>query len=96
MRVFLSILAAAFLAGCASAGIRPSYLLAPQYGHLRCSEIASEADRVSQRAMASFVEGGRQAAAELERLRAEFEALDRVSVAKNCSVQLVPRDQGRR
>ncbi|HWE15801.1 MAG TPA: hypothetical protein VG758_01260 [Hyphomicrobiaceae bacterium] len=91
MQVSLSILVAAFLAGCAAAGIRPSYLLAPQYQHLTCSQIASEADRVSQRAMASFVAGGRQAAADLERLRAEFEALDRVSVAKNCNLQLAPR-----
>jgi uncharacterized lipoprotein YmbA len=90
MRVSLSILVAACLAGCASAGIRPSYLLAPQYQHLTCSQIASEADRVSQRAMASFADG-RQAAVELERLRAEFEALDRVSVAKNCNLQLAPR-----
>lgn len=96
MRASLSILAAACLAGCASTGIRPSYLLAPQYQHLTCSEIAPEADRVSRRAMASFAENGRQAAAELERLRAEFEALDRVSVAKNCNLQLAPHDQWRR
>jgi uncharacterized lipoprotein YmbA len=43
MQVSLSILVAAFLAGCAAAGIRPSYLLAPQYQHLTCSQIASEA-----------------------------------------------------
>jgi hypothetical protein len=84
MRVSLNILAAAFLAGCASTGFQPSYLLAPRYGHLSCSEIVSEADRASQRAMVSFAEGGRQATDALARLRAEFEALDHVYSARNC------------
>jgi hypothetical protein len=84
MRVSLSILAAAFVAGCASVGIQPSYLLAPQYGHLSCRELAAESERVSQRSMASFIKGGRQATAELAQLRAEFDALDRVYAAKDC------------
>jgi hypothetical protein len=84
MRASPSILTLAFLAGCTPTDIRPSYLLAPQYQDFNCSQIAHEAERVSRRAVASFLKGDSHAGAGLARLRAEFEALDRVSVAKNC------------
>jgi hypothetical protein len=88
MRATLYILAAAFLASCEPVSIRPSYLLSPQYQDFNCSQIAHEAERVSRRAVASFLsdKGDSHAAAELARLRAEFEALDRVSVAKSCNL----------
>jgi hypothetical protein len=88
MRASLYILAAACLAGCAPPGVRPSYLLSPQYQDFNCSQIAHEAERVSRRAVATFLTGEKgDGHAELARLRAEFEALDRVSVAKNCNPQ---------
>ena len=90
MRASLYILAAVFLAGCEQAGTGPSYLLSPQYQDFNCSQIVQEAERVSQRAVASFLMGDKgdgQADAEFAQLRAEFEALDRVSVAKNCNLK---------
>jgi hypothetical protein len=90
MRASLYVLAVAFLAGCAPPGVRPSYLLSPQYQDFNCSQIAREAERVSRRAVASFLMGDKgdgHVGAELARLRAEFEALDRASVAKNCNLK---------
>jgi hypothetical protein len=120
MRATLSILAAAFVAGCASSSseIRPSYVSPLQYSHLTCNQIGAEAERVSRRASelagvqdanrtsdawttagaiilfwpaAFFVRGDGQTAAELGRLKGEFEALERVSIEKNCNLSFGPR-----
>ena len=120
MRAPLGILAAAFVAGCASSSseIRPSYVSPLQYSHLSCKQIGAETERISRRASelagvqdanrtsdawttagaiilfwpaAFFVKGDGQAAAELGRLKGEFDALERVSIEKNCGLQFAPQ-----
>jgi hypothetical protein len=42
---------------------------------------------------AFFVQGDKQTAAELARLKGEMDAIEQVSVRKNCGIQFRPRSQ---
>jgi hypothetical protein len=85
MKITPSILVAC---GLFSADTAP---IATRYQNLMCDQIETEVDRISRRALAVFAKADGQAAAEWARLRSEFDALDRVSIEKDCNVQLAPR-----
>ena len=117
MRVWLSILVAPILVGCASSSseIKAAYVSPLQYQNLSCLQIGQEMERVSRRAAeaagvqdaqksqdgwatagavilfwpaAFFIKGDGQNAAELARLKGEFEALERVGIEKRCNLHV--------
>ena len=117
MHIWLMIIAASTLTGCASSSseIKAAYISPIQYQNLTCPQIGQEMERVSRRASeaagvqdsqksqdgwvtagaiilfwpaAFFIKGDGQNAAELARLKGEFEALERASIEKNCNLQI--------
>ncbi len=113
---FGAVLAALFMAGCASksADIAPAYVSPLQYQSLTCPQLTAEAQRVSAAAAAAagqqdsqatkdavattvgviivwpalfLIQGDKQNAAQLAQLKGEMDAIEQMSIQKNCGIQ---------
>ena len=80
---------AALVTACASQSdyIPPTYVSPSSFEHLTCRQIGEEAKRITRSDAAAGQAGKPDDATEIGLLKGTMEALEQVSIEKNCNIQ---------